>query len=146
MALESLAALYYDPLSQPQAAIESMERLVDVQPGVARHLANRGVLYARVKDAEQALADASTALAIDGNPDTLVRVAGIYAQLAWVGEKRAARTIDCLRRAAFLNPSFVLAKLTIDDPDFDPLREQTAFIELTATLSAMRTNSESRKN
>ncbi len=136
-ALESSAAVYFDKLQNPSAALDCMTRLVQAQPQVPRHYANRGVLHARLGAVADAERDAQDALRRGQDADTLYRVAGVYAQLASKDGSFAGKALDLLRKAAFANPALLWKRLAVGDPDLQPLAQQPSFQELQQALEKL---------
>jgi tetratricopeptide (TPR) repeat protein len=137
-ALESSAAIYYDKLGQPQQALECMNQLVEADPGNARHLANRGILYARTGNLQAALADVQAALKSSQSADTFYRAAGLFSQLSSAKEEFAAQAVQLLRTAAFKDPSLVLKYLNAGDSDLEPLKESDDFQALVDHIRALQ--------
>jgi tetratricopeptide (TPR) repeat protein len=127
MALQNQANVLAEKLGRPAEAIGVLDRLLTLYPDSVLALAGRGVLHARLGAREAALRDAQAALARDGSPATLYRVAGIYAQ--------TSRQQPGDRQEALHHLSAALQKgygreLLSTDSDLGPLRGQVEFRRL----------------
>ena len=87
-------------------------------------LAGRGVLLARNKKRDDALADARAALMLDVSPSTLYQVACIYSLTSI--EKKDDRLQAIRLLSAALRGGYGL-DIVDSDSDFDPIRKSTDF-------------------
>jgi len=140
-ALQNMAYLYGEKLSQPDKAIESLGRLIEVAPRNAAIVASRGVYYARIGQRDSAITDALAALKLNDDAMTHYRVACIYAITSKNEPGDASRAIDAFAKA--LQRQAGLASLAQRDPDMDFLRSRGRFNELVEAALRLENTSSS---
>jgi tetratricopeptide (TPR) repeat protein len=127
MALQNQASVLAEKLGRPADAIGVLDRLLTLYPDSVLGLTGRGILHARRGARAAALRDARAALARDGSPATLYRVAGIYAQTS---RGQAGDREEALRLlSASVQKGYGL-DLLAKDTDLDPLRDRVEFRRL----------------
>jgi serine/threonine protein kinase/Tfp pilus assembly protein PilF len=128
-AYNNIAHVYSEVLKEPESAIKFMDKAIEFNSANPKLVAARGVLLGRTGQRKAAIADAESALHLDGSPDTLYRVAGIYAQTSKVEPQDAPLAISLFAQAAFRDPGLVL-RMMKTDPDLEPLSDKPAFTAL----------------
>jgi tetratricopeptide (TPR) repeat protein len=138
-ALQNLASLYSEHLANSSKSIEYLDRLISLRPRQAGPLASRGILKARLKDFQAAIADAEGATALLPGAREKLQIAGIYAMASEQesGEqpleddqkgKLRLLAVKWLARALKADPA--LAGLAKFDPDLDAIKEEPEFRRL----------------
>jgi serine/threonine protein kinase/Flp pilus assembly protein TadD len=140
-ALQNMAYLYGEKLSQPEKAISTLTRFIEVAPRNAMIVASRGVYYARLGQRDSAIADGETALKLNDKPMTHYRVACIYAITSQKEPSDASKATDALAKA--LQRQAGLATLAQRDPDMDFLRTSGRFNELMEAALRLESSSSS---
>ncbi|MDB5337402.1 MAG: tetratricopeptide repeat protein [Planctomycetaceae bacterium] len=126
-ALESKAHVLAEKLRQTAAAIQVLDRAVELYPEHAPVIAARGVLHARQGQRDAAVRDAEQALHRDQSGEIQFQVAGIYSLTSKAAPTDRDRALNLL--ASALRQGFG-AQLIESDPDLDPLRNDPQFKQL----------------
>ena len=132
-ALQSKAAVLSENLGRAEEAVRVLGRAIDLHPSRVRARDGRGVLLARLGRRDAALRDAQAALAIDSAPETLYRVAGIYALTSRQRASDRGQALRLLAAAVARDPSWLPVIPT--DPDLAPIRAQAEFRALIDVLA-----------
>jgi tetratricopeptide (TPR) repeat protein len=140
-ALQNMAYLYGEKLSQPDKAISSLCRLIEIAPRNSPIIASRGVYYARIGQRDSAVADGQTALKLNDDAMTHYRTACIYAITSEKEPRDESKAMDALAKA--LQRQAGLASLAQRDPDMDLLRRSERFSELMEAASRLQNTSSS---
>lgn len=127
-ALENIAHVQSEKQNRPAAAIETLDRLIQLYPDFAPARAGRGVLLARAGRREEALADAREAARRDPQPLIQYQAADVYALTSRSVRSDRAIALGRLAVVFDLDPSWKVVAAT--DPDLDPLRDLEEFREL----------------
>ncbi len=137
--LQNLANLYAESLSDVGTSIAYLDRLIALRPDEAGPVASRGILKARLKDFQAAIADAeSTAVLSPGGREKL-QIAGIYSmaseqaserQTPVAGEAGILRSLAIQWLARALQDEPILAGLTRTDPDLKAIQNDPQFRRL----------------
>lgn len=139
-ALQNIATVQAEYLNANEAAIEAMGEIVALKPNDLVARVTRGVLFARQRNREQALADATFVLSRDGSADTMYRAAGVFSLLSSAddGQPRdRAIALDLLAKASLKDPVRVIEEI-YDDPDLNPVRELPPFKAILDSLGRIR--------
>ncbi len=144
-AFQNMATVQAEFLDETEEALESLTRIVELEPDNLVALATRGVLYARLGNRTEAIADAKSALNRSRSADILFRAAGVFALASGLGNsansdeisKRAKRdaeiAVDLLNKASFQDPRLVW-NLISNDPDLKPIHDNKDYKKILATL------------
>ena len=135
-AYNNIAHVYSEILDDSETAIKFMDKAIEFNSANPKLIAARGVLHGRTGKRPLAIADAETALRFDGSPDTLYRVAGIYAQTSKAEPQDASMAISLFAQAAFNDPGLVL-RMMKTDPDLEPLTDKQAFNSLVDAIKQL---------
>ena len=111
-------------LGEIESAIEILDELIE-RDSHYEDIASRGVYLARIEDYEKAIADAKTSIAINQSPETIYRVACVYALASRSDSKATNESFRHLRSAIALKP--LLAQIAATDADLTPLRSDVRF-------------------
>lgn len=143
---QNLAHLWAEEKQNPSKAIESLNRVMELQQHdeveLAISLATRAVLAARMKDRTAAMADIGQALELRSDATILCQAACVYSVLSSIDlpdfstEDEATsieRAVQLLAEAAWLDCALVRARLD-RDPDLAPLRFEPAYQKFEQTL------------
>ncbi len=133
-ALQNLAHVFSEVQKDLPQALETMDRLVALNPGDPVPIATRGVLYARHGQRELAHDDARKALQLRTDAEIRYRVAGIYAQTSTIESSDANMAFELIARAMLENPALVM-NLMARDPDLEPLKPLGRWEKLSEALS-----------
>jgi serine/threonine protein kinase/Tfp pilus assembly protein PilF len=132
-ALQNKAAVLSESLGQPDEAVRVLDRAIDLHPSRVRARDGRGILLARLGRRDAALRDAEAALALDPAPETLYRVAGIYAMTSRQQASDRGQALRLLAAAIGRDPSWLAIVPT--DSDLLPIRTQPEFVALVDVLA-----------
>ncbi len=103
------AYLLSEKLDAPEDAITHLDHLISCNPLSAEAIAGRGTINARLRNFEQALADADRVVELNKSPRTILQAAGIYAMS---GKDHPARQ----RRAVELTAQALRADISLGEP------------------------------
>jgi len=138
-ALQTEAHIWADRLQEPRKALQVLQELVKHYPVHAPAWSGRGIVRARLGDADGARHDAGQALSCGRQPAILYQVAGIY---ALTSEQRPEDRKEALRLLDdALRQGFGLASLDRDH-DLDPIRDLPEFRRI---IEEARTRQSSRE-
>jgi tetratricopeptide (TPR) repeat protein len=126
-ALQNRAHVLAERLGQTDAALKTLDRLLEFYPDFVPALAGRGILRARQGRREEALRDAQACLARDSRPEILYQVAGIYALTSRLEPDDRWEALEHLGLA--LRKGYGL-DLIDRDRDLDPIRPLPEFRRL----------------
>ncbi|MCA9177971.1 MAG: protein kinase, partial [Planctomycetales bacterium] len=132
-AWQNLAEVWGQTSEKLPAAIEALERLIQLAPENPLWTVSRGVFLARLEQDEQALRDAEKSLDLRRDADTAYRAAGIYALASQRTPEHADTCLRLLKEAAWSSPQLV-ASTAPRDPDLRPLFRSPAFRDLMESL------------
>ena len=132
-ALQSKAAVLSEHLGRAEEAIGVLDRAIDLHRSRVRARDGRGVLHARLGRRDEALRDAQAALSLDSDPETLYRVAGIYALTSRQRPADRGQALRLLAAAIARDPSWL--PIVPGDGDLDPIRPQAEFRALIEALT-----------
>ncbi len=133
-AWQTRAHVFSEKKQELKTAIESLDKVVEIERNNPEKLATRGVLLARSGDRAAAHRDAQAALTLSQNGDTLYRVAGIYALTSRYDASDKKRAIGLLSASFLRDPGTVMKYLEID-PDLQPLKSEPEFAEIQKTIA-----------
>jgi eukaryotic-like serine/threonine-protein kinase len=125
LALKNIVYVTADRLSLADEAMKSLNALIALDESNASALVGRAVLFARLKQRDNALADLKHALRASQEPIILFQGACCLSLTAGPNNGDAARGLLLLSRALELQPQ-LLARAT-SDPDLEKLRSQPGF-------------------
>ncbi len=131
-ALQSKAAVLSENLGRAEEAVRVLDRAIDLHPSRVRARDGRGVLLARLGRRDGAIRDAEAALVLDSGPETLYRVADIYALTSRQRPADRGRALRLLAAAIARDP--VWLPVVAGDSDLDPIRSQSEFRALIDAL------------
>ncbi len=140
-AINNAAHVYAEKLDEPEKAIELLTRLISIRPESASAVASRGILRARIADADSALADAKTASELLLGPIEQLQIAGIYAMASDEVDRDENRNQAFRWLARALRTDVGLAPIARDDSDLSSLRVDPRFSQLIG--NAIRIDGES---
>ncbi len=138
-ALQNLANIYAERLGEATKSIAYLDRLISLRPSEAGPLASRGILKARLKDFQAAIADAEAAAAMSLSGREKLQIAGVYAmasahasgeQPLASGDKGKLRSLAIKWLARALQAEPALAGLAKADSDLDPIKDDPQFRRL----------------
>ncbi len=138
-ALQNLANVYAERLGDAPKSIAYLDRLISLRPGEAVPLASRGILKARLKDFQAAIADAEAAAAMSLSGREKLQIAGVYAmasahdsgeQPLASGDKGKLRSLAIKWLARALKAEPALAGLAKVDPDLYAIKDDPQFRRL----------------
>lgn len=135
-ALQNVSVVYGEHLSQPDKAVQALDRLIELAPRDSSAVASRGVYYARMGKRDAALRDAEAALRIDHEPMTHYRVGCILSLTSRIAPPDAPRAITALSLAMQQSPT--LSTLAAADFDFEPIRQDVRFQSLLAAAEHLQ--------
>ncbi len=127
-AFQNIAHVLSDRLGRNDEAIETMDRIVALEPDDPASLASRGVLLARVGASERAHADGDAALKTGTEPLTIYQVGCIFSLTSRHQAEDGDRAVQLIAAAMKKDPSLV--NIAARDPDLAPLREDARFRRL----------------
>jgi tetratricopeptide (TPR) repeat protein len=136
-ALEDRAAVLSDLPGRTEVAVKALDKAIELYPEYGQARAGRGVLLARLGRYEEALRDARAAERLDGRPDNLYRVAGIYALASRVSAAHRREAFRLL--AAALRAGYGFEYLG-SDPELAPLRGSPEFRRLVEAARHLHEN------
>ena len=136
-AWQTRAHVFSEKKQELKPAIESFNKVVEIEQNNPEKLATRGVLLARAGDRIAAYRDAKTALQLSQSGDTLYRVAGIYALTSQHEPGDKKRAIGLLSAAFLREPGTVLKYLEID-PDLQSLKSEPEFAEIQKAIARLQ--------
>ena len=134
-ALHAKAFVLAERLGRPEAAIETLDRLLQLFPDETAGWRMRGLLLAREGDRSAAHADATVALRQSKSARAYFQIAGIYAQTSRTHPEDAERACEYLAKA--LKGKYGETLLS-SDRDLEPLRQTARFRELVQVASISR--------
>ncbi len=129
-ALQNKAHILAEYASQPEEAVTTLDRLLEMNPSQASALAGRGVLHARLGRRQAALIDGRKALALDRSSQTKYQVACILSQTSQIIEDDAIEAVKLLGEA--FGQELRWATQAAADADLAPLAKRSDFSELLA--------------
>ena len=135
-AFNNLANVYSETLKDSKTAIGYLDKAINSKPDEPVLYASRAVLQARLGHEAESLADAKKAVQLERSGNIFYRIAGVYAQLSKLDRKHIGTALKFLAMAAFDDPPTVL-RLRKNDPDFEPLAENSAAKDVFLFLSKM---------
>lgn len=127
-ALQNKAHLLSEKLNRPFEAIETLDRMLELNPHDALALAGRAVLRSRLGERNAAHQDARDALKWDRSPQTCYQAACAYAQTSQVVADDAVEAVNLLGEAT--KQEIRWAAEATKDPDMLPLAECADFRKL----------------
>lgn len=122
------ANILSEALRRPDQAIDVLGGVIAAHPRHAPAFGGRAILLARAGEAERALRDAETAIALDPPPIIRFQIGGVHALLVDRRPESLSAALKLLRDAVELDPT--LAPLLVDDSDLDPIRDRPEFARL----------------
>ncbi len=124
--LQSMAHVLSEHLRQPDAAIQTLDRLLEAEPKFQKALAGRAVLYGRRNQVEKSLADVKQLenLGTPPNGETLYQMACAVALCSKTQGDLQKTALRYLARAIQKNYG---GELLASDPDLDPVRNSSEF-------------------
>jgi tetratricopeptide (TPR) repeat protein len=131
-ALQNKAAVLSENLGHTEEAVRVLDRAIELHPSRVRARDGRGVLLARLGRRDAALRDAQAALSLDKDPETLYRVAGIYAMTSRQQRSDRGQALRLLAAAVARDPTWL--PIIPTDPDLGPIRAQPEFLALVDVL------------
>jgi serine/threonine protein kinase/tetratricopeptide (TPR) repeat protein len=123
-ALENKAYVLAEHMGRTQEAVTVLDEVIALYPDRVPSIASRGVLHARLRHRQPAVADAVEALRFDKSPEIAYQVAGIYAltsQQQPEDLKEALRLLDAALREGYG------LDLLDSDPELKPIRSHPEF-------------------
>jgi eukaryotic-like serine/threonine-protein kinase len=136
-AWQTRAHVFSEKKQELKPAIESLNKVVEIEQNNPEKLATRGVLLARSGDRSAAQRDAQAALQLSQSGDTLYRVAGIYALTSQQEPADKKRAIGLLSASFLRDPGTVMKYLEID-PDLQPLKAEPEFAEIQKAIARLQ--------
>lgn len=134
-ALQNVAHLASDLLSQPRVAISALNRMIELDPRDAAARAGRGVVRARLGDRPAAVADAQAALGIRRDAETFYLAGCTYALTS------REHPADMPMATALLGQAFRLdwhwLETAKTDPDLASLRTDGSFQTLVSAAALL---------
>jgi tetratricopeptide (TPR) repeat protein len=127
-ALQNKAHLLSEQLHRPVEAIETLDRMLELNPHDALALAGRAVLRSRLGERNAAHQDARDALKWDRSPQTCYQAACVYAQTSQVVADDAIEAVNLLGEATKQETRW--AAEAAKDTDMLPLAECADFRKL----------------
>ncbi len=139
--LQNLAHVYSDHLDNPNEAITTLNRLLEINPEFELALVGRAVLHARCGHVYAALEDLDDATDAKGKlmPSSLYQASCVFAQ--FLNHSEEVEEIDRWKNNAFGYLSAALqqgfgANVFESDPDLAPLRQDERFQNAVAIIRA----------
>ena len=132
-ALENKAAAL-DRLGKERESLKVAQQVVEFYPDSVLARGGRGVLLARIKERDRAIADAKAALLLDTSPSTLYQVACIYALTSRQNKEDRLEALHLL--ASALSGGFGL-EIVDTDTDLDPIRQLPEFKQAVAAAKLL---------
>ncbi len=129
-ALQNIAHVQSEFLKNPEAAIHSLDRAVDLRPQNTQAIASRAVLHARQQNTPAALHDAGLAMKLPCTPLETYQIACVYALLPEDEGGSNLKALNLLKQA--LRKDVLLARMMVTDPDLARLQEMNEFRKLMA--------------
>jgi len=139
-AWQNLAHVLSERLNRPQEAIDALTQLLELRPRDADALAGRAVLYARLGQADAALADVAR---LEGATRTAVhhyQMACVFALLSANNAEQQARSLQLLAEACRQDAAF--GALAREDDDLAALRGSAKFQDIIDAAQTLRAHSE----
>jgi serine/threonine protein kinase/Tfp pilus assembly protein PilF len=133
-ALRNIAHVQSEHLSKIDAAIQTLDVLTDDHPDDVAAQAGRGVLLARQKRGDEAVAAAKRVMQSNPSPIEIYQAGCMYALLSNGDDCHLAEAVRLISRALTKNLS--LLSLIAQDSDLETIRRSPDFI---ATIKAART-------
>jgi eukaryotic-like serine/threonine-protein kinase len=141
--LQNLAHVYSEHLNEPEKAIASLDRLLDVSPGFELALLGRAVLHARKGNRNAALRDLKTAMDAKGDlkASSFYQAACVFSLL--LTHSNDERDVVDLKNDAFMYLSAALQRgygsdILESDPDLVSVRDDDRFYAAVATVRSGR--------
>ncbi|HEX6961324.1 MAG TPA: protein kinase [Lacipirellula sp.] len=136
MAAQNVLHVLTDRLHRNDEALVLLDQLIDANPRDAQALLTRAVLHARRSEADQAVADAMSALQIDASPLSSLHAACAFAQISRNSDAHRGKALQLLSEALGAQPT--LAAMAVTDPDLEPLRGSEEFERILTAADVLR--------
>jgi tetratricopeptide (TPR) repeat protein len=134
--LRNIAHVLSERQNKPDAALEAINRILELHPDSAGDLISRAVLYARQGNSAAARADARRALELRRDGRILFQASCVFARLGVVEEQDFDRAIALLADAIRQDERWLTVALR--DPDLAALRDTDDFQALVTAAEHVR--------
>ena len=132
LALQNKAHALSEKLNRPADALPTLNRMIELDPDNLLHVADRGVLLARLGKTEAARKDANSCIEANASADVLYRAGCIYALTANGNPNDQRKAIQLVATA--IRHGFGHEYLATDD-DLKAIRSHPEFKKLLASVS-----------
>lgn len=137
-AFRNLSMVLSEYLKKPDEALTVLDEAILFHPQDEFLWAGRGVLHARQRDSQKAVADAKQALTLSKDPFLLYMVACIYSLSSGIDQQEAHRVESLRLIAQSLRSDASLAASMESDPDLKDLHGDSRFQQIIAAAGTLQ--------